>query len=294
MNNIERRDSAPHDGYGPLNYRPMTAADLPEAHRLSQEVNWPHRLADWQFVDALGPGVVAEDKSGVVGTIMYWKHDRRFASLGMVIVAPSHQGRGIGKALMKLVLTELDGRTVLLYATPSGQPLYASLGFAPFGKVDQHQGIVTDLPIISLAPGERLRPIGSSDRMTLTELASKASGMSRAVVLPALLNMADGIVLDRDDEAIGFALLRRFGRGYAIGPVVAPDVGRAQSLIAHWISIRTRKFLRIDVPADCGLTAWLEAHGLKRVDTVVAMARGTPPVRDAASEVFAIINQALG
>lgn len=277
-----------------LKFRRIAAEHVTAANNLSHEVNWPHRREDWQFVENLGSGFVAEGEDGIIGTAMYWKHDARYASLGMVIVSPAHQGRGIGQQLMSLVLNELKGRTVFLHATPSGKPLYARLGFRAVSSVDQHQGIVTAMPIVSMAPGERLRPIGVSDGVKLGELATLASGMSRAVVLPALLEMADGIVLDRDGEAIGFALFRRFGRGYAIGPVIAPDVGRAQSLIAHWIGSRTRKFIRIDVPATAGLTEWLEKHGLKRVDTVVAMARGVAPKRNPKMQVFAIINQALG
>lgn len=284
----------PKNGAAGLTFTRIVAEHVPAAHDLSLEVKWPHRLQDWQFVERLGSGFVAEDPGGLVGTAMYWKHDARYASLGMVIVSPARQGHGIGRQLMSMVLDELDGWTVLLHATPSGQPLYARLGFVPYGAINQHQGIVTDLPIVSLAPGERLRPIGTSDRVKLAELATQASGMSRGVVLPALLETADGIVLDRDGEAIGFALSRRFGRGYAIGPVIAPDLDRAQALISHWISMRTRKFLRIDVPADCGLSGWLEERGLKHVDSVVAMARGVPPARNPAMRVFAIINQALG
>ena len=277
-----------------LEIRRIAAEHVAGATKLSHEAKWPHRLEDWQFVENLGSGFVAADSNGMIGTAMYWKHDARYASLGMVIVSPDRQGRGIGQKLMSLVLDELEGRTVLLHATPSGMALYARLGFIAVGTVDQHQGTVTDLPIVSLAPGERLRPIGASDGTTLAQLATRASGMSRAVVLAALLEVADGIVLDRDGEAIGFALFRRFGRGYAIGPVVAPDLCRAQALIAHWISSRTRKFIRIDVPATAGLTDWLEKFGLKRVDSVVAMARGTPPVGEPNLRVFAIINQALG
>ena len=284
----------PKSGSAGLKFTRITAAHLPAARDLSLNVKWPHRLQDWQFVESLGSGFVAEDAGEIVGTAMYWKHDARYASLGMVIVSPARQGQGIGHKLMSLVLNELGGRTVLLHATASGMALYQRLGFVPVGAIDQHQGILTDLPIISLAPGERLRPIGASDGLTLSKLATQAAGMSRAVVVPALLEVADGIVLDRDGKEIGFALFRRFGRGYAIGPVVAPDIGRAQALIAHWISTRTRKFIRIDVPADCGLTDWLDARGLKRVDSVVAMACGAVPIRDPKMQVFAITNQAIG
>ncbi|MDI9647416.1 GNAT family N-acetyltransferase, partial [Burkholderia cenocepacia] len=42
------------------------------------------------------------------------------------------------------------------------------------------------------------------------------------------------------------------------------------------------------------LSDWLQGLGLPRVDTVVAMARGTTPPRDPALRAFAIVNQALG
>ena len=118
--------------------------------------------------------------------------------------------------------------------------------------------------------------------------------MSRAVLLPALLASAEGIVLDRDGVAIGFALFRRYGRGYAIGPVIAPDLDRARALISHWIGTRTRKFIRIDVPVDAGLTAWLVARGLARVGSVVQMVRGAAPACGPDARTFAIISQALG
>jgi hypothetical protein len=42
------------------------------------------------------------------------------------------------------------------------------------------------------------------------------------------------------------------------------------------------------------LSAWLESIGMKRVDTVIKMARNGTPPHDASVAQFAIINQALG
>ena len=36
-------------------------------------------------------------------------------------------------------------------------------------------------------------------------------------------------------------------------------------------------FVRIDIPADSGLSEWPVSVGLKQVDTVAQMVRGTPP-----------------
>nr|WP_232355901.1 GNAT family N-acetyltransferase [Burkholderia vietnamiensis] len=264
------------------------------AHRLSEAVKWPHRVEDWRFAFQLGSGFVAEDESGVVGTALGWRFDDACASLGMVIVSPEQQGRGIGRELLARVIDSLGARTIFLHATPSGEPLYVKFGFAAIGTIDQHQGAAFQPPLISLPPGERLRPLGVNDGPRLAALASRAAGHARGTVIDALLDVANGIALDRDGELLGFALFRRFGRGHVIGPVIAPDALRAQALISHWLALHEGMFVRLDVPGDSGLSDWLQGLGLPRVDTVVAMARGAAPERDPALRAFAIVNQALG
>jgi GNAT superfamily N-acetyltransferase len=278
----------------PTRYRKFGRADVAAAHRLSMAVGWPHRLEDWKFVQRLGTGHVALDGGAVVGTVLTWKHDARNASLGMVIVDPEYQGRGIGRALMRLALRDVTGRSVMLNATPVGQPLYEKLGFKAFDAVEQHQGIAARVPVLPLPPGERLRPVGESDAATLGALATRAAGMSRTRVLARLLEAGQGIVLARSGEAIGFAIFRRFGRGYVIGPVVAPDRARAQALISHWVAMHPGKFVRIDVPASSGLGPWLDSIGLAGVDTVVTMVKGRAPKRGEGLGAFALVSQALG
>ncbi|MBN3791633.1 GNAT family N-acetyltransferase [Burkholderia sp. Ac-20353] len=277
-----------------LTYRPFAEDDLAAAHRLSTAFNWPHRIEDWRFAMHLGNGFVAEDDSGVVGTALGWRFGESHASLGMVIVSPERQGQGIGRELLARIVEDLGARTTFLHATPAGEPLYTKFGFKPIGTIDQHQGAAFQPPLISLPPGERLRPIGANDGPRLAALASRASGYARSLVIDALLDVANGIALDRDGELLGFALFRRFGRGHVIGPVVAPDVLRAQALISHWLALHEGMFVRLDVPGDSGLSDWLLGLGLPRVDTVVAMVRGNAPERDPAVRPFAIVNQALG
>ena len=286
-----------------ITYRAFTGDDIAAAHALTVELKWPHRADDWRFVVQAGAGFVAEVAEGVIGTALYWTYGAERASLGMVIVSPAWQGRGIGKRLMELVLERLGGRVTFLHATPAGQPLYEKLGFRAVGTLDQHQGAAFQPPLVSLPPGERLRPLGSSDTPQLIELASRACGLDRGDVLPALLESADGIALDHDGELLGFALFRRFGRGFAIGPVVAPDApdsSRAKALISHWLALNEGVFVRIDTPGDSGLTEWLDGLGLPRVDTVVRMVLNGPkgsvgpfPPADADFRQFGIINQAM-
>ena len=278
----------------PTRYRKFGHGDVAAAHKLSLDAGWPHRLEDWKFVSRLGAGHVALDGDCVVGTVLTWKHDRRNASLGMVIVDPGYQGRGIGKRLMRLALRDLTGRAVMLNATPAGQTLYEKVGFKAIDRVEQHQGNAVQVPAVSLASGERLRPVGASDAPKLAALARGAAGIARARVLARLLEVGKGIVLARGDEAVGFAIFRRFGRGYAIGPVVAPDAERAKALMSHWVAMHPGKFLRIDIPASTGLGPWLDSIGLAKVDTVVTMVKGVAPARAEDLRAYALVNQALG
>ncbi|WP_250536510.1 GNAT family N-acetyltransferase [Caballeronia sp. AZ10_KS36] len=280
-------------------YRPFTAADIPAAHALSVEVKWPHRADDWRFVLDAGGGFIAQDGERVVGTALCWKHGDDGGSLGMVIVAPDSQGKGIGRRLMELLLEALGSRITVLHATPAGEPLYTKLGFRRIGAVNQHQSADFCVPSIDLRRGERIRAIEPHDTPTLVVLASRASGFDRSAVLPALLKVAQGVLIERDGQTLGFALIREFGRGHAIGPVVAitgddEHIRHAQALIAHLLAGNEDRFTRIDTPDESGLSEWLAAAGLPRVDTVIKMARNGTPPQDASVAQFAIINQGLG
>ena len=319
-----------------VTYRRFTSQDIDTAHALTVELKWPHRIEDWRFMSDMGNGFVAIDNGHMIGTGLFWHDGVNRASLGMVIVAPDQQGKGIGAQLMRMLIEAaslqnpapqtaaeqgLESSVIFLHATVAGRPLYEKLGFRVVATLDQHQGTVFQPPLVSLPAGERLRPLGTSDTPRLIELASKAAGLDRSRLLPSLLEHANGIGLDRDGELIGFALYRRFGRGFVLGPVVAPssaidDEGhaqtagrpstsmeplvRAKALISYWLARNEGVFIRIDTPGDSGLTEWLETLGLPRVDNVVKMALVTSGddafvslPRDGRCVQFGIVSQAL-
>ncbi len=92
-----------------ITLREMTAADLPACHGLSQAVSWSHRLEDWQLAFHCGKGWVAESAGQVLGSAIYWPWGNDSSTLGLVIVSPDCQGRGVGKALLKTLIGKLDG-----------------------------------------------------------------------------------------------------------------------------------------------------------------------------------------
>jgi predicted N-acetyltransferase YhbS len=274
--------------------RDMTSADLAAAHALSRQAQWPHRLEDWDLMLRIGLGVVAERDGVVVGTTLAWPYGEDAATLGMVIVAPECRGAGVGRKLMTAMFERLDGRAIQLNATNEGLALYKSLGFATVGGIHQHQGAAFSVPIVSLRRGERVRPLGSGDEAAIVELDRQATGFQRGEMLAELLKTAQGVVLDRGGAAVGFALFRRFGMGYSVGPVVAPEAHGAKVLISHWLGSNAGMFTRLDVPYESGLSGWLEGLGVPDVGLVTTMVRGEAPARDGSVAAFAITSQALG
>jgi len=276
--------------------RPMTNGDLPLAHALSAELRWPHRPADWAQVFAHAEGIVAERDGEIVATGLRWRWGERHAAIGLVIVTPACQGRRIGHRLMSALLEGLEDHTVLLQATAEGRGLYERLGFVRTGELRQHQGIAQPAPLIALRPGWRLRPAGVHEAPALQALDASARGMPRDALIADLLAVADAcVVLDHDNEPRGFAMLRRFGRGHAIGPVVAPDAEGAKALIAHLAGLNAGHFTRIDIDFASGLAEWLESFGLLRVDAPTTMVRGTPLAAPPdGPALFAIVTQAVG
>jgi predicted N-acetyltransferase YhbS len=273
--------------------RDMTREDLPRAVELSAEQSWPHRMEDWALFFELGEGIVAECDGKVVGSIMAWRYGDDYASLGMVIVTPEKQREGIGRQLAEAMLERLKGRTVMLNATAEGLPLYTKLGFDPLVTVFKHQGLAPSMALAELRPGERVRPMGTADDM-LPALYSQAVGMDRDWFFERMARDSQVVVLSRDHDPVGFALLRRFGRGRVIAPIVAPDLAGAQALATHWLGAKAGRFCRIDAQGGTGFSEWLEDIGLPSAETVTTLVRGKAPPASTGGRIFAVASQSFG
>jgi GNAT superfamily N-acetyltransferase len=274
--------------------RRLTAADVPAAQALTAGFGWPHRRQDWAMMLSLGEGVAVANGERLAGTAMCWRFGPDWATMGLIGVDAALQGQGIGRRMMDALMEGLAGRSIALNATRAGLPLYAGLGFEPTGTTLQHQGAVTQPALLPLDEGTRLRPAGLADLPALAALDRAAGGANRTLLLAALLALPGGVVLDGPAGPLGFALTRGFGRGQLIGPVVAADEAGARAMIAHLLGQRVGQFVRVDVPKESGLAAWLPELGLEDAGTVIRMVRGreAPPPRQA--RVFALASQAWG
>ena len=271
---------------------PLEARHLVQAHALSQALDWPYRIEDWAFALQLGRGFAVEAEGELVGTALWWPYGADHGSAGMIIVAEKAQRQGIGAKLMDALMADAKGRTVILNSTLEGETLYRRLGFIPYDAVYQHQAMLAQAPEIDRSVP--LRAAVPDDRAALLALDSEASGMDRAALLDAIAAIADMEVVVRGDRVAGYGCVRRWGRGYVIGPVVARDAVDARALIAALAARHVGDFVRIDVTDGCGLTPWLESIGLPRVHQVLSMSLGQPPQGGPGARLYALSNQSLG
>jgi predicted N-acetyltransferase YhbS len=271
-----------------LRVAPFTAEHLAGAWSLSQQASWPHREQDWALTLSVSQGLAALADDRVVGTALCSNFGAA-AALSMIIVDRALRGRGLGRTLMVGAMAKAGSREMRLTATAEGLPLYASLGFVEVGRIAQHQGVAR-----SVQAEATVRRGGAGDVARLAQMDAAASGLSRAALLQRIA--ADGEVLLADR---GFALLRAFGRGHVVGPIVAQDDATARALLAAAATRMQGRFLRVDVPEARGLSAFAETLGLARAGGGVAMALNAAarPAADrpaADHQTYALVSQALG
>ena len=250
----------------------LTAADIHTCWQLSQALRWPHREADWQqfisWAKAHGAALAVRADGQLIGCGLAWQWGDEQGSIGMVIVDNAWQRRGIGKRLFKGLLQALEGRDVMLQATAQGRPLYESLGFTAIGHARQFHGHwqppVEAGPTSSLATDELTRLLQPQDLPALLAYDQRERGLTRPALLQALLAQMDAdercaVSMDAHGRLCGYGILRRFGRGWVVGPLLADGADRAVALVRLLTQERTGDFVRIDLAAHT--RAFPVSHG---------------------------------
>ncbi len=269
-------------------FSPMGPEHLAGAVALSWAEGWAHRPEDWALVLSNSRGVVGLCGDRVVATAVASPFGA-VATVNMVIVADDMRGRGLGRQVVEHAMGRVAAETWHLVATTEGLPLYAKLGFEPWGEVSQHQGVA------EAAPGGLPEEwAGDADLPALIALDRAANGMDRGWLIEALMRVGRILVLREEGEVAGLAALRRFGRGELAGPIVARTKEEARALLATVLAHCAGRFLRVDIPEGTGLGAVLGAHGLLPVGGGISMRRGPVPQVPGPHRRFALASQAVG
>ena len=139
----------------------------------------------------LGHGLKAIHNGTVVGVAMWWTFGAAVGRIGLIIIDPTSQGAGIGRAITESALAATGHRALRLLATEDGQLLYEKLGFVPTSKHQRHQGVCTAHRTTNPA----IRSSSELDGDRVLALDGRATGADRQEVIRHLFDV--GVITAR-------------------------------------------------------------------------------------------------
>lgn len=272
---------------------------------LSDAVDWDFTPGDFATAFAGGRLCGHKDAGGrLVSAAGIFGYGPALAWVGIVMVHPAMQRRGLGRAVMQWchdVRPEPEAVTVLI-ATTEGERLYEPLGYRTVERVYK---AFAPAPIDAAgwSPGEGLRVeplrVGSVADDVLAHcvaLDRAACGGEREAFLRARIAQATQGLLLRDDggRPRGYLLGVPRESYLTVGPLVAPDARAAAALIAA-LGAGHRGQLRIDVPCEkADLTGLLPELGFVLDSTPPVMTLDGRPLPGGWPGYYAISAQAFG
>ncbi|MEU6715266.1 GNAT family N-acetyltransferase [Nonomuraea sp. NPDC046802] len=265
--------------------RRLTPTDLDDCARLAKDRGWPTERHKWRLLFEVGEpyGIDAPDGDGLAATNILTLYGKDQAVISMVLTASRFGRQGIGRRLMEHVLDQAGERTVSLYATDNGRPLYERLGFRVVGAAAKHTGVFAG------EPSGRTRPATEADLDGILALDAELFGTDRSAVLRRMfgfglrVRVADG----------GFGHCWRNDDNAVIGPVVARDAATARALIGD-LALDAGGEVRMDFDLDRqDMITWAAGHGIGAPWQVSRMVRGGDLPGDVTCQYLPFM-QALG
>ncbi|NUS06911.1 MAG: GNAT family N-acetyltransferase [Nonomuraea sp.] len=234
--------------------RRLTMNDLEDCGRLAKDRGWGLERRKWRLLFEVGEayGIEAPDGDGLAATNVLTCYGDTHAVISMVLTASRFARRGMGRRLMEHVLERAGDRTVSLYATEYGRPLYEKFGFRVAGVTSTGTGVFRG------DPSGRTRPATPGDLGAILALDAEVFGADRSAVLRRMPDFGEGIRIADG----GYAHRWRNDDTAVIGPVVARDERTARDLIGD-LALDAGGTVRLDLDvAKEGLLRWAGEHGI--------------------------------
>lgn len=207
--------------------RRLTAADIPEAVKLSTDAGWNQLPADWQMLAQLAPETcfAIECDGNLAATTTLISYADQLAWVGMVLTHTQYQRRGFATRLVEQALKSADAKgipSVKLDATEQGRPVYEPLGFRVEQEL-QRWSTAQPLRFESARGWDSSSPITSNLDFELDRITS---GVDRSNLLRLLSERVPPCC-----NSEGFLLSRPGTRASYIGPFVARNRETAYQLL---------------------------------------------------------------
>jgi GNAT superfamily N-acetyltransferase len=208
--------------------RAMTAADVEPAAEMIRKGEWGDRSVFLAWAVEFEPShvFVAEDAGRIVGTGIATANGP-VGWVGTIFVAPDRRREGLGDALTRTVIDDLESRwcrTLVLTATDAGRPLYERLGF----DVQMPQLFFTATSLPPTEADDGVLPFDPSMLPGIIALDRLATGEDRSAVLARLANPESARVVPGDDGSLRGFLIRAPWGGVSL---IAPEAEDAIHLL---------------------------------------------------------------
>lgn len=280
-----------------LPIRRLTPRDLTACADLSEDRGWPREEHKWRFLLTAGKGYGIDDPAGglVAACVLteYGPGERPdLGAIGMVLVAERHARQGIGRRLMRHIVSTTGTTPLTLYATPYGRPLYEELGFKTTGRSEMLSGPFTPR---GPEPGVATRAATAEDLGSILRLDEEVFGADRTPLITRLPAFSDRLrVAVADGRIVGYAAAWPNMGTHVVGPLIARDTETAKSLIAS-LAAQTDHPLRTDIDVRHEeLRAWAKERGLASVAVNSVMVYGITELPGDWTRRFAPLTVAAG
>ncbi|WP_105970267.1 GNAT family N-acetyltransferase [Streptomyces geranii] len=280
-----------------LPIRRLTHRDLAACADLSEDRGWPREEHKWGFLLTAGKGYGIDDPGGGLVTACvvteYGPYgDPDLGAIGMVLVAERHARQGVGRRLMRHVVTAMGTTPLTLHATPYGRPLYEELGFKVTGRAETVRGRFTPQ---GREPEVGTRAATAEDLATIVRLDEEVFGTDRTHIVTRLPAFADQLrVAEENGRIIGYAGVWPNMGAHVVGPLIARDTETAKALLGS-LAARTDRPLRTDIDVRHEeLLAWAKERGLASTGFNSVMTYGIPELPGDWTRRFAPLTVAAG
>jgi Acetyltransferase (GNAT) domain/Acetyltransferase (GNAT) family len=211
----------------------MTVQDISFGLKLASLAGWNQTEADWaMLLEQSTPGSFLACYNQVeAGTITTVTYQKRMSWVGMLLVAPEFQRRGIGAALLRAAIQAVGAFGVIcLDATPAGKPLYDRLGFHDLYRLGRW---LRPPATLGRQPAVHCHPLSRELLPAILAYDHPVFGADRTGIVYTLQrNMPALALFSEDDQQIKGFCLGRQGRKYIqIGPVIADCLEIARDLL---------------------------------------------------------------
>ncbi|WP_406726572.1 GNAT family N-acetyltransferase [Streptomyces sp. GD-15H] len=281
-----------------LPIRRLTLRDLSACADLSEDRGWPREEHKWGLLLSAGKGYGIDDPDGGLVTACVVteygpQEPPALGAIGMVLVAERHARQGIGRRLMRHVISAMGATPLTLHATPNGLPLYEELGFKVTGRAEMLRGHF--VPDVAEVPGAFTRTATAADLPALLQLDEEVFGADRTHIITRLPSFADQLrVAEEDGQIIGYAAAWPNMDTHVVGPLIARDTPTAMALLAS-LAAHTDRPLRTDIDVRHGeLLAWAKDHGLVSIAFNAVMTYGITEMPGDWTRRFAPVTVAAG